>query len=177
MIESFGEPNRKSDKVSQNKGWCRWCCNHILLWQIMTGIEEVWQLLLKPNPNLTFNPTPLSGLWGCPHVTQGSLIGLTAYLPSLRALLGKLREVDWLLWVLLAVFLSTRLDKEGICRRLPLRLVDVFTHHGGGLSEKLKCWHIWKCLARHSLNWWVLKWQKCIECNSFLHIKAKNNVF
>lgn len=58
------------------------------------------------------------------------------HLPSLRAFLGELSKVNGLLRVLLAVLLSTCLDKEGVRRRLPLRLVDVFTHHTGGLSGR-----------------------------------------
>lgn len=58
------------------------------------------------------------------------------YLPSLGAFLGELGEVDRLLGVFLPVFLSTRLDEEGVRRRLPLRLVDVFTHHSGGLERE-----------------------------------------
>ena len=61
-----------------------------------------------------------------------------SYLPSLRAFLGELGKVDRLLWVFLPVLLSTRLDEEGVRRRLPLRLVDVFTHHTGGLKQKAK---------------------------------------
>lgn len=57
------------------------------------------------------------------------------HLPPLGALLGELGEVDRLLGVLLAVLLSTRLHEEGVRRRLPLRLVDVFTHHRGGLKN------------------------------------------
>lgn len=57
------------------------------------------------------------------------------HLPPLGALLGELGEVDRLLGVLLAVLLSTRLHEEGVRRRLPLRLVDVFTHHSGGLKN------------------------------------------
>lgn len=70
------------------------------------------------------------GSTGCGNVTAET------HLPSLRALLGELGEVDRLLGVLLPVFLSTRLDKEGIRRRLPLRLVVVFTHHTDGLADR-----------------------------------------
>lgn len=68
------------------------------------------------------------------HCQTGHWSVCLSHLPSLGALLGELGEVDRLLWVLLPVFLSTRLDEEGVRRRLPLRLVDVFTHHSGGLS-------------------------------------------
>lgn len=57
------------------------------------------------------------------------------HLPSLGTFLGELGKVDGLLGVLLPVFLSTRLDEEGVRRCLPLRLVDVFTHHSGSLKD------------------------------------------
>ena len=74
--------------------------------------------------------------WNTLHCQTGHWSVCLSHLPSLWALLGELSEVDRLLWVLLPVFLSTRLDEEGVCRRLSLRLVDVFTHHSGGLSDR-----------------------------------------
>lgn len=83
--QSLGETNCKSD-VSQDMGLI-----HMILQPPsfapnageMTGSEEVEWLLVQPNPNLTFNTTPPSCLWV-----------LSAHLPSLRALLGKLSKVD-----------------------------------------------------------------------------------
>uniref|UniRef100_A0A665TN75 H-2 class II histocompatibility antigen, E-S beta chain-like n=1 Tax=Echeneis naucrates TaxID=173247 RepID=A0A665TN75_ECHNA len=58
-----------------------------------------------------------------------------SYLPSLRAFLGELGKVDRLLWVFLPVLLSTCLNKEGVCRRLPLWFVG-YTEIGVKNAER-----------------------------------------
>lgn len=73
----------------------------------------------------------------CHHVFTGHMTRprVWSHLPPLGTFLGELGEVDRLLGILLPVFFSTRLHKKGVRRSLPLRLVGVFTHHGGSLAE------------------------------------------